>query len=75
MHRRNPAADHRAAEDCGPAPKIEKGYAQAHAGNQYGDEQRQDCHNEIVARANAGIIGEHRNEVSCPDATARYDCI
>jgi hypothetical protein len=74
MHRRNPAADHRAAKDCGPAPKMEQGYAQAHAGNKHGDEQRQDCHGEIVARANARIIGEHRNEVSCPDAIARDDC-
>ena len=75
MHRRNAAADDRAAQDCGPTPKIEQGHAKTRAGNQHGDEQRQDRQNEIVARANVGIIGEHRDEVSCPDATACRGCV
>jgi hypothetical protein len=75
MHSRNAAADDRAAEGCGPTPKIVQGHTQARAGNQNGDEQRQDCQTEIIACANAGIIREDRDEVCRPDAKACRGCV
>ena len=75
MHRRDAATDGRAAEGCSPTPKIEQSHAKARAGDRYGDEQRQDGQNEIIAGANAGIIGEHSDEVSCPNATACHRCV
>src|SRR3954463_9928285 len=71
MHAGDAGADDAAADRAAPLSLDIDGRAQAEAGDEHGQEQRERRQLEVVRNCNAGVIRQHRDKMRAPDAATR----